>query len=96
MSRDECHIFCGYNFSSMLKAHKNSPKILAVFVYAMVKRANMFLVEKAEHFLFELSASLTGNDLYKRDFLLDRLLDNAIEFRINFIALIVNIVKVEF
>ena len=51
----------------------------------------MFLVEKAEHFLFELTAALTGDDLYERDLLINRLLDNAIEFCVNFIALIVNI-----
>ncbi len=76
----------------MFETYKYSPKIFTVFVYTMVKRANMFLVEKAEHFLFELSATLTWDDLYKRDFLLDRLLDNAIEFRIDFVAFIVNLV----
>ena len=51
----------------------------------------MFLVEKAEHFLFELTAALTGDDLYERDFFVYRFLNNAIEFCVNFIALIVNI-----
>ena len=75
----------------MLKTHENSSKILAILVYAMIKRANMFLIEKAEYFLFELTAALTGDDLYERDFLINRFLNNAIEFRVNFIALIVNI-----
>ena len=80
----------------MLKTHKNPPEILAIFVNTMIKGTNMLLVEKAEHLLFELPASLTGDNFHECNFLFNRLLDDAIEFSVNFIAAIINIMKVEF
>ena len=80
----------------VLKAYKNATEILAVFINPVIKNANMFLVEKTQHFLFKLSAALAGDNFDKVDFLLDRFLNDAIELFVNFIAFIINIVQVKF
>ena len=76
----------------MLKPHKNASEIFAIFINPVIKNADIFLVEKAQHFLFELSASLAGDNFDKVDFLLDRFLNDAIKFGFYFVAAVVNVV----
>ena len=80
----------------MLKTHKNATKILAVFINTMIKGANIFAVEKAQHFLFELSAALAGDNFHEGDLLLNRFLNNAVQFSFDLVTAIVDVVQIKF
>lgn len=76
----------------MSEMHKNAPEILVIFFNAVVKRPNIFPVKKAQHFLFKLSAAFAGDDLDERNLLFDRFPNNAIEFAVDLVAAIVDVV----
>lgn len=56
----------------------------------------MPLIEKAQYFLFELATSFAGDDLDKFDFTFESFFNDPVEFRLDLIALVVNIVQVKF
>lgn len=79
-----------------LEVNKNPSEVFIVLLESMVELLNVSLIKKAQNLLFELSTSLTGNDLDETDFLFKRLCNNAIEFRVDLVAAIVDVVQVEF
>jgi hypothetical protein len=56
----------------------------------------MSLIQEAQHFLLQLPAAFAGDDLDQVDLLIDRLLHDAVELRVDLIAAVVDLVQVEF
>ncbi len=71
---------------------KDASEILIVFFDTVVQLADVRLIQKAQNFFLELSASLAGNNLDEINLLVNRFLHNAIEFGVNLTAAIVNVV----
>lgn len=80
----------------MFEMHKDASEILVVFFDAMVELANVRLIQKAQNFFLERAASLARNNFDEINFPVNRFLDNAIQFRINLSAAIVDVVQIEF
>ncbi len=78
----------------MLKAHKQPPEILTVLIYTVVFGLNVFLFQKTDHLLLQLSAALARNDLYERNAFLYGLLNNIIQRLIDLPALVIDVVQV--
>ena len=79
----------------MAKMDKNAAKVFAVLFNPVVKRANLRLIEKAEHPLLQLAAAFAGNNFYQVDPFIHCFLDNPVQFSLDFITPIVNIVEVK-
>jgi hypothetical protein len=75
--------------------HKNATEVLTIFVDAMIKNTDMFLVQKAQHFLFQLSTAFAGDDLDQFDTFINSFLHDAVEFGFDLVAAIVDVVKVK-
>ena len=62
----------------MAKMDKNPAKVFAVFLNAMVKHANVGLIEKAEDAFFQLAASFSRNDFQQFNAFIHCLLHNPV------------------
>jgi MoxR-like ATPase len=80
----------------MPEMHKDSTVIFGVFFKSMILAADVRLVEKAQHFLFELPTAFARDDLYQFDFAIDRVFDDAVELRIDLSTTVVNVMQVQF
>lgn len=80
----------------MLEMDKDASEILVVFFDAMVQLADVRLIQKAQNFFLELSTTLAWDDFDKINFPVNRFLNDAIEFGVNLIAAIINVVQIEF
>lgn len=80
----------------MPKMDKDTPEVFIILFHPVVQRADVFLVQKAQYTLFQLSAALARDDLYQFDAFVKGLLDDAVQFRFDFIATVVDIVQVKF
>ena len=76
----------------MLEMDKDPPEILVVFLDAMIELANVALVKEAKHFLLELPAAFTRDDLDQRDAFVQGLLNDPIQLRIDLVASVVDFV----
>jgi hypothetical protein len=80
----------------MLEMDEDAPEIFVVLLDTVIQGADVLLVEEAQHALFELTAAFAGDDLDQRYFLLDGLVHDALQLGFDFIALVVNIMQIEF
>lgn len=80
----------------MLEVDEDAAKVFVVLFDAVVHGADMLLVEKAEDTLFELAAAFAGDDFDEGDALLNRFVHDALEFGLDFVALVVDVVEIEF
>ena len=80
----------------MFEMDEYPPEILVILFDAVNQLFDVALVQKAQHLLLELATALAGNDLHQFDALVDGFLDNAIKFRVDLLAAIVDVVQVEF
>jgi len=62
----------------MAKMDKNTAKVFAIFLNAMVKHANVGLIEKAEDAFFQLAASFSRNDFQQCNAFIHCLLHNPV------------------
>ena len=62
----------------MTKMDKNPAKVFAVFLNAMVKHANVGLIEKAEDAFFQLAASFSRDDFQQWNAFVHCLLHNPV------------------
>lgn len=76
----------------MFKVDKDTAEILVVLFDAMIRLADVRLIQKAQHFFLELPASLAGNNLDEIDLFINRFLHNPIKLGVNLTAAIVNVV----
>lgn len=80
----------------MLKPYKQPPEILAVLINAMILGLDVLLLQKSDHLLLQLPAALARNDLDDGNTFLNRLINNVVQGLVNFPALVVDIVEVEY
>jgi len=85
----------GQKVKSMLKADKKPSEILAVLVNAVILGLDVLLLQESDDGLLQLSAALAWNDLYQGNAFLHRLIDHAVQFRINLLAFVEDLMKVE-
>jgi hypothetical protein len=71
------------------------PEVAIVLLDAMIKLSDMSLVQKTQHFFLELPAAFAGDDLDQFYFSIDGFFHNAIQFHIDLVALVVNVVQVK-
>ncbi len=76
----------------MSEMDKDASKVLVVFLNSMIESANMGLVQKAQHLFLELPAPFAGNDFDQINLLVDCLLHNPIQFGVDLIAAVVDVV----
>lgn len=76
--------------------NKDATEILVVFLNTMIQLFNVALIQKAQHFLFELPAAFAGDNFDQLNFLGDGFLHDAIEFGIDLAAVIVDVMQIEF
>ena len=81
---------------SVPKMDEDAPEIAIVFLNAMVQRPNMRLIEKAQDMLLELPAAFTRDDLNQFNFPINGFFHNPIQFCIDLLATVVDIMQVKF
>src|SRR5690606_15175079 len=54
------------------------------------------LIQKTQNFFLELSAAFAGNDLHQRDLPVNGFLHDAVQFRIDLVSAVVDLMQVEF
>ena len=76
--------------------NKDAAEVLVIFFDAMIQRADVRLIQEAQHFLLELSAALAGDDLDQFDLALERFFHDAVQLRIDLLAAVVDVVQIQF
>lgn len=74
---------------------EDAPEVFIIFFDPVIERADVLLIEKAQDFLFERAAPFAGDDLDQFNFLGDGFLNDAIQFHLDFVAFVINIVQIE-
>ena len=80
----------------MLETHEQSAEIIAVLIDPMVHLFDVWLLEEADHLLFQLTTSFSGNDLHHGDTLVHGLLHDVVERAVNIFSLVEDLVQIEF
>lgn len=80
----------------MPKMHEDASEVFIILFDTVIQRADVLLIQETQHLLLERTAALAGDDLNQFDALLNRLLHDAVQFRVDFAALVVNVVQIEF
>ena len=80
----------------MSEMDENATVILVVLFDPVVKFLDMPLIEKTQYLLLELSAAFAGDDFDKGYFLVNGFFDDAVEFLVDLVAFVVDVVEVEF
>lgn len=79
----------------MAKVYEYSTEVLVIFFNTMIQSADMLLVEKAQNFLLQSAATFAGDDLNERNLLVNCFLNDAVEFSINKMPLVVYVVQIQ-
>ena len=80
----------------MPEMHEDAPEVFVVLLDAVVEGADVLLVEEAQHALFKLAAAFAGDDFDEGDALLDGFVHDALKLGLDPVALVVDVVQVEF
>lgn len=80
----------------MLETHEQSAEIIAVLIDPMVHLFDVWLLEEADHLLFQLTTSFSGNDLHHRNTFVHGLLYDIVQRTVDVLSLIEDIVQIEF
>ena len=80
----------------MAKMNKDAPKVFAILFNPMILRADMGLIEKAQHPFFQLSAALPRDNFNQLDAFLDRFLDHPVQFCLDPVTAVVDIMQIKF
>ena len=75
--------------------NENSTKIVRILLHAVILRLDVLLIKESQNTLLQLSAAFSRDDLDQFDLLLDRLVDDAPQRRIDVPTTVVNVVKIE-
>ena len=78
----------------MSEVNKYPSEVGIVLVDAVVELLNVLLIEEAEDMLLELPAPLPWDNLDQGDFLFDSFLDDAVEFGLDCLSLVEDVVEV--
>lgn len=74
--------------------NKYPAKVAVILFKAVIERPNVGLIEKTQHPLFELAAAFTRNDLDQRNPPVNCILHNPVEFRLDPVAAVIDVVQV--
>ena len=80
----------------MFEMNKNPSVVLVVFLYSMIQLLYLRLCQETQDVFFQLSASLTWNNLYQRNPILHSFLNDPVEFCVNPRTIVVGIMQVQF
>ena len=83
-------------FSLKLEVDEYPAVVLIVLLHTVIQLLDMSLIEKTQDLLLELPAPFTGYDINKCDLFVKCFFNDAVQFRIDLIALVVNVVQVQF
>jgi len=70
-------------------------EVFGVFLDAVIKRLDVFLLKELEDALLEDAGAFAGDDFDEGDFLLDGIVDNAVEGGLDLFAPVEDVVEVE-
>ncbi|MGB7873342.1 MAG: hypothetical protein WBL25_03085, partial [Anaerolineales bacterium] len=76
----------------MFEMNKNAAEVFVVFFHPVIESFDMFLIKKTQNLFLQLPAAFAGDDLNQLDVLVDSFLNDAVQFRFDLIAPIVNFV----
>ena len=79
-----------------LEMNKNPPEVFIVLLDAVIKLFDVSLIEKPHNFLLELPTAFARDDFDETDFLFKCLFNDAIEFRIDLVTAVIDVMQVEF
>lgn len=79
----------------MTKMDKYPAKVAIIFFNPMIQGPDVSLIEKAQHPFFELAAAFARNNLNQGNALVYSLFHNPVEFRLNPLAAIINVVQIQ-
>ena len=80
---------------SMPEMYEDAAEVLAVFFEPVVEGFYVRLVEEPQHLFLQLPAAFARDDLDQFDAFSDRLLDDPVQFRVEFATLIDDIVEIK-
>jgi hypothetical protein len=93
---EESSLEAGYQLTLKPKMDEDSSEIFIILFNAMVQFFDMSLVQKTQNLLFQLAAAFAGNNFNQFNPFIQRFLNDAVEFSVNLLAAIVNVVEVKF
>ena len=73
-----------------------SAEIFIINVIAVIQGFDVRLLKKFDHLLFKHPASLSGNDLHKRNPLFRGVMDHPVELLFDHVPFVKNIMKIQF
>jgi len=76
--------------------NEQASEIFRIFFQAVVQGLDVFLVQKTQNALFELTAPLAGDDLHNLNTLLDRVVDDLAQGLINVTPAVKDLMQVQF
>ena len=72
------------------------PEIFVILLDTVIQLLDMSLIQKAQDFFLELTTAFARDDLDKFDLFINCFLHNTVEFCVDLIAAIINVVQIEF
>lgn len=73
-----------------------TPEILIVLFHTMIKLFNVSLIQKPQNLLLQLPTAFARDDLDEFDLPLNRFFNDPVEFRIDLVASVVDVMQVKF
>src|SRR5689334_16570539 len=77
------------------EVHEDPAEVVGVLLHAVVERADLLLVEEAQHVLLQLPRPLAGDDLDHRGLDPDRLVDDLAQGAVDLFPAVVDLVQIE-
>jgi hypothetical protein len=77
--------------ASKLEVDKYPPEVFIVFFNTVIQLFDMTLIQKSQDFFLELSAAFAWDNFHQCNFSVNSFFNDSIEFFIDLIALVVNI-----
>lgn len=79
----------------MAKMDKYPAKVTIIFFNPMIQGPDVSLIEKTQHPFFKLATAFTRNDLYQSNPLVYSFCHNPVEFRLNPLTAIIDVVQIQ-
>lgn len=76
--------------------NEDATEIFVVFFHAMIQLFDMVLIQEPQHFFLELTAALAWDNFNKIDLSVNCFFHDLVEFFVDQIAFVVNIMQIQF
>src|SRR5690625_380761 len=86
----------GEHRSTVLEVHEDPPEVLTVLLHPVVPSFDVLSIQEPQDPLLQLARTLTGNDLHSLGPGPLGLIDDLLQGTIDLLALVVDVMKVEF